>query len=98
MQTSWVNGEVELRPVICLSEYEKDFGRYFSNQIAIVSSVVQAYKSWSSGRLQQVIDSFPSNHFVQLGVPSDSFHAMMFSLIFKNLSEFLSQINILQID
>lgn len=64
-------GKIELHPVLELTEEEKKIGEFAKGKIVVISTGVATYKSWSVGKVQKVIDSFPEYGFIQIGMPSD---------------------------
>lgn len=66
-----LNGEIELQPILELTEEEKKVGEFAKGKIAVISTGVASYKTWSLVKLQEVIDSFPEQKFIQLGMYTD---------------------------
>lgn len=72
-----IQGEVELRPYLHLTDDEKKAGRLVDNQVAIQSSILAARlpilnKEWDPARFAAVVQALKGEfNFVQVGSPRD---------------------------
>ena len=67
-----LSGPVDIQPHLLLTEEEKSFGRFYKNQIAVMTGGMMRYKAWDFEKMQEVVESLGGRyHFVQIGAPSD---------------------------
>jgi len=68
-----ISGKVEILPQIVLTDEEKKYGRFYKeNQIAVISSGLQRYKTWPLIKTQSLVNKLKKKyHFVQIGLPTD---------------------------
>ena len=68
-----LSGDISINPQIVLTDPEKRYGRFYKeNQIAIISTGIQKYKSWPIEKTQELVDKLKGQYnFVQIGQDTD---------------------------
>lgn len=67
-----VEGNIPIDPKIYLTEEEKKFGKYFENQVAIISAGVSENKSINNETVQKLVENLKDKYnFVHIGLKSD---------------------------